>query len=50
MDLDEQKSRIDRILRLSIYKQSSFATLAEAIENETEQSQLFYERPGCIEN
>ena len=50
IELEEQQNKVDRILRLSIYQQSSFATLAEAIENENEQSQLFYERPGCIEN
>ena len=37
-------------MRLSIFKQSSIATLAEAIENEHDQSQFFYERPGLIEN
>ena len=50
MEMDEQQNKIDRILRLSIYQQSSFATLAEAIDNENDQSQLFYERPGSIEN
>jgi len=37
MDPDEvQQNRVDKILRLSIYQQSSFATLAEAIENEND--------------
>lgn len=41
---------MDNILRQSIYQRTSFATLAEAIENDNEQSQLFYERPGLIKN
>ena len=45
-----RNDRIDNLLRLSIFKQSSFMTIAEAIENDNEESQLFYERPGLIEN
>ena len=50
MDISEQEQQIHKMLRLSLYQQSSMATLAEAIDNEHEQSQLFYERPGMIEN
>jgi hypothetical protein len=36
IELEEQQNKVERILRLSIYQQSSFATLAEAIENDNE--------------
>ena len=38
IELVDQCDQVDNILRLSIYQQSSFATLAEAIENDNEVS------------
>ena len=38
MELVDQCDQVDNILRLSIYQQNSFATLAEAIENDNEVS------------
>lgn len=48
--LHRHQDRLDNLLGLSIFKQSSFMTLSEAIENDNEVSQLLYERPGIIEN